>query len=34
LEIAFRSGDPWHIPVREYQKQEASKFEAAVHSMS
>ena len=33
LEIAFRSGDPWHIPVREDQKQEARRFEAAVRSM-
>jgi len=33
LEIAFRSGDPWHVPLREDQKQGARKFEAAVRAM-
>jgi hypothetical protein len=33
FEIAFRSGDPWHVPLREDQKQEARKFEVAVLTM-
>jgi hypothetical protein len=33
LQIAFRSGDPWHVPLREDQKEEARKFESAVRAM-
>jgi hypothetical protein len=30
LEIAFHSGDPWHVPLREDQEQDAVRFEAAI----
>ena len=33
LEIAFRTGDAWHVPLREEQQQEAQRFEAAVRGM-
>lgn len=33
LEIAFRSGDAWHVPLREDQTLEARRFEAAVLRM-
>jgi hypothetical protein len=33
LEIAFRSGDPWHVPLREHQMQEAGRFETAIRRM-
>jgi hypothetical protein len=33
LEIAFRSGDSWHVPLSEDQKEQARKFEAAVRAM-
>jgi hypothetical protein len=33
LEIVFRSGDPWHVPLREEQKEQARKFAAALGSL-
>ena len=33
LEIAFHSGEPWHVPLREGQRHEAGRFEAAVRRM-
>jgi hypothetical protein len=33
LEIAFRYGDAWHIPLRENQKQEAQRFPAALEGL-
>jgi hypothetical protein len=33
LEIAFRYGDAWHIPLRENEKQEAQRFAAALEGL-
>ena len=33
LEIAFRSGDAWHIPIREQQKEAAQRFEGACRTL-
>jgi hypothetical protein len=33
LEIAFRSGDVWHVPVRPAHQEEAQRFSAAVRRM-
>jgi hypothetical protein len=33
LEIAFYSGDTWHVPVQEDREEEASRFEAAMRKI-